>query len=310
MRAGSAGWLLLLVTWGGLRGAAPPFDELPLRDTLRAEPDVVATLPDDARARLGARFQAAGAGDTSADPIGTGAPSASALAAAVDLARQARSADALVIGVVGRRCGAGDAGRNADRRRVAAAAARRCGGDQHRRPRGAGAERRGGGVAARVGGRRARAAAGTGRGLARRGGRGGRHRLRERRLAGRAGAEHVVGLRRASAGGCGDGGCDGGAPDAAARADGGASMDMGAGGDGRTRPDGGARGAGGAGGALATAGVHTAAYTPPCTRRRRTRRRRPTERRRSDDAANAARCAALATLAPAATTAARRFVQR
>ena len=101
MRAGSSGWLLLLVTLGGCAGAAPPFDELPLRDTLRADPEIVATLPDDARARLGARFQAAGAGDTAADPIRMAAPSVSGLAAEVDRVRQARSADALVVGVLG-----------------------------------------------------------------------------------------------------------------------------------------------------------------------------------------------------------------
>ncbi|MES1205852.1 MAG: hypothetical protein ABUS79_07935 [Pseudomonadota bacterium] len=92
---------MLLVALGACAGAAPPFDELPLRDTLRAEPDVVATLPVDARARLGARFQSAAAGDTAADPVAMAASSASGLATEVDRARQARSADALVIGLVG-----------------------------------------------------------------------------------------------------------------------------------------------------------------------------------------------------------------
>src|SRR5437764_541627 len=59
---------------------------------------------------------------------------------------------------------------------------------------------RGCGVAARAGGGRARPAARTRRGLARRGGRGGRHGVRERRLARGAGAEHVVGIRRARRG--------------------------------------------------------------------------------------------------------------
>ncbi len=101
MRAGCAGWLLLLLTVVGCAGAAPPFDELPLRDTLRAEPDVVAALPDDARARLGARFQAAGAGDTSSDAIAVAGATGARLAAEVDGARQARAADALVVGLVG-----------------------------------------------------------------------------------------------------------------------------------------------------------------------------------------------------------------
>jgi hypothetical protein len=100
MRSATCGWLLLLITVGGCAGAAPPFDELPLRDTLRAEPEVVAALPGDARARLATRFQTAAARDTAADAVES-APSVARVAAQVDLARQNRSADALVIGVVG-----------------------------------------------------------------------------------------------------------------------------------------------------------------------------------------------------------------
>jgi hypothetical protein len=100
MRGSWRGWLLLAITTVGCAGG-PPLDELPLRDALRAEPDVVAALPDDARARLAARFQAEGAGDTASDPVEAGALAASPLVAQADVARQHRSADALVIGLVG-----------------------------------------------------------------------------------------------------------------------------------------------------------------------------------------------------------------
>ncbi len=118
-------WLLLLVTIAGCAPAAPPFGELPLRDALRADPEVVAALPDGERGRLAARFQAAAAADTAADAVdqaGTlegllGAPATTppgdaqlrqgetagapaALVDGLDRARQRRSADALVIGVV------------------------------------------------------------------------------------------------------------------------------------------------------------------------------------------------------------------
>jgi hypothetical protein len=89
-----------LITLAGCASGGPPFDELPLRDTLRADPEAVAALPDESRARLAARFQAAGAADTAADPVEASAAPA-ALLAQVDLARQHRSADALVVGIVG-----------------------------------------------------------------------------------------------------------------------------------------------------------------------------------------------------------------
>jgi hypothetical protein len=92
--------LLLFITLGGCGSGAPPFDELPLRDTLRADPEAVAALSDEARLRLAARFQSAGAADTGADPVEAGAATAAAVAQ-VDVARQHRSADALVIGTIG-----------------------------------------------------------------------------------------------------------------------------------------------------------------------------------------------------------------
>ena len=95
------GWLLLAVTVAGCAGGGPPFDELPLRDALHADPEVVAALPDDARARLASRFQTAGARDTASDPVETLAVVPSLLAGDADTARQRRSADALVIGLIG-----------------------------------------------------------------------------------------------------------------------------------------------------------------------------------------------------------------
>ncbi|HSS38979.1 MAG TPA: hypothetical protein VLT58_09430, partial [Polyangia bacterium] len=232
MRTGSAGWLLLLVTWGGCAGAAPPFEELPLRDTLRAEPDVVATLPDDARARLGARFQAAGAGDTAADPIAIGTPSASALAAEVDRARQARSADALVVGVVG-----GGAAQALPAGTQSAATSPLPPLEGAAATSTADVEARALNGAAGASLRELIAAA---------------HAQRLERVVGWPVAAVAVGdtvyvngawlvalapstFVARDAGGCGDGGCGGGAPDAASRADGGATMEMGARGGGGTR---------------------------------------------------------------------------
>src|SRR5690348_3088579 len=92
--------LLLFITLGGCGSGAPPFDELPLRDTLRADPEVVAALPGEARLRLAARFESAGAADTGADPVEAASTPAAAVAQ-VDVARQHRAADALVIGTIG-----------------------------------------------------------------------------------------------------------------------------------------------------------------------------------------------------------------
>ncbi len=93
--------LLLAITVAGCSGGGPPLDELPLRDALRAEPEVVAALPDDVRARLASRLQAVGAGDTASDPVDTGAVAPALLVTEADTARAHRSADALVVGLVG-----------------------------------------------------------------------------------------------------------------------------------------------------------------------------------------------------------------
>ena len=93
--------LLWAASWalGGCGDSAPPFDELPLRDALRADPAVIAALPDDARSRLAVRLRAAGASDDPADVVERLA-SPPATGAALDAAREQRRADALVVGVV------------------------------------------------------------------------------------------------------------------------------------------------------------------------------------------------------------------
>ena len=97
---GRAGCLCaVLVVIGGCGDEAPPLDELPLRDALRADPAVVAALPDDARSRLAARFLAAEGADDGADAV---APPGSPAAAVslLDRARAERQADALIVGEI------------------------------------------------------------------------------------------------------------------------------------------------------------------------------------------------------------------
>ena len=94
-------WLwLVVVVLGGCGEGPPPLDELPLRDALRADPEVVAALTDGARATLAARLEAARAGDAVADDVGTGAEEPAAQVAALDLARARRSGGPLIAGVI------------------------------------------------------------------------------------------------------------------------------------------------------------------------------------------------------------------
>ena len=93
--------LLCGMSWAavGCGDAAPPFDDLPLRDALRAEPAVIAALPDDLRSRLAARLQAARTADESSDVVES-LDSPSATIASLDAGRQLRQADALVAGEI------------------------------------------------------------------------------------------------------------------------------------------------------------------------------------------------------------------
>lgn len=105
------------VSTGGCEQAAPPFDELPLRDALRADPGVVASLPAESRVRLAARFEAARAADVKVDELPDD-PGAAPVPAATwvelaDRVRQARAAEPLLLGLIHERAAwpvAGDQG--------------------------------------------------------------------------------------------------------------------------------------------------------------------------------------------------------
>lgn len=92
-------WPLLLCV--GCDQGEPPFDALPLRDALRADPAILAGLSDEARARLAARFETARLGDTTVDHL-TAVPSATpaTVVAHMDQARLQRQAEPLLLGVI------------------------------------------------------------------------------------------------------------------------------------------------------------------------------------------------------------------
>ena len=92
----------LLILFAGCDGGPPPFEELPLRDALCADPEMVASLTESAKSTLAARFEAARAGDVAIDEIGenvTAKPAA--MVAALDRARQRRQSEALIVGTIG-----------------------------------------------------------------------------------------------------------------------------------------------------------------------------------------------------------------
>jgi hypothetical protein len=92
----------LLILLAGCDGGAPPFEELPLRDALCADPQMVASLTESAKGTLAARFEAARTSDVASDEIGenvTAKPAA--LVAALDRARQRRQGEALIVGTIG-----------------------------------------------------------------------------------------------------------------------------------------------------------------------------------------------------------------
>ena len=96
------GWLsigLSTLVLVGCGDGTPPLDELPLRDTLRADPAVVAALGDSARQRLAARFEAAVTDDAVSDAVAEG-PTPANEVRSLDEARGRRAADALVMGVI------------------------------------------------------------------------------------------------------------------------------------------------------------------------------------------------------------------
>lgn len=92
-------WPLLVLA--GCDQGEPPFDELPLRDALRADPAVLATLPDAARARLASRFEDAREGDSIVDHFSDDPSEACELRVFnVDRTRQARQAEPLLLGLI------------------------------------------------------------------------------------------------------------------------------------------------------------------------------------------------------------------
>ena len=103
MRTRPIAGALLLVALAGCDDGAPPFDDLPLRDALRADPAVIAALSDDARQRLAARLEAARTVDDSGDPIAgdLATTQPALLVTQADAARAQRSSDALIVGTIG-----------------------------------------------------------------------------------------------------------------------------------------------------------------------------------------------------------------
>jgi hypothetical protein len=92
-------WPLFLLA--GCDQGELPFDELPLRDALRADPAVLAGLSDATRAHLAARFEAARTGDLTVDHFSDQPSAARALVIdRMDRVRQARQAQPLLLGVV------------------------------------------------------------------------------------------------------------------------------------------------------------------------------------------------------------------
>lgn len=92
VRWGGAAMALVFV---GCGGELPPYDELPLRDTLLADSRAIATLAPDARARLAARFEAARTGGAlTVQAPGEALPAP--LVRAVDAPREQANQDALV----------------------------------------------------------------------------------------------------------------------------------------------------------------------------------------------------------------------
>lgn len=82
----------------GCGDEAPPYDVLPLRDALRAAPEVVATLPEDSRRDLALRFEEAAGVDPETLAFASEALSLEPLVTSADAAREADGKDALVLG--------------------------------------------------------------------------------------------------------------------------------------------------------------------------------------------------------------------
>lgn len=93
--------LLIVPTLGACAAGTAPFEDLPLRDALSADPEVILGLSGDARRRLAERLEeaqrtAAPAEDMEQNPLGTPAAEVRQL----DTSREARGQDALVVGLL------------------------------------------------------------------------------------------------------------------------------------------------------------------------------------------------------------------
>jgi hypothetical protein len=93
----------LVLLGSGCGEDAPPLDQLPLRDGLRADPAVVASLSAPARVRLAARLEAARTGDLAGDPVDLADGGPGGLVSRLDGLRERRSAEPLVAGSVDQR---------------------------------------------------------------------------------------------------------------------------------------------------------------------------------------------------------------
>ena len=93
---------LMLLALAGCDDGTPPLDQLPLRDALRVDPAVIATLPDDARQRLATRLETARTTDDASDPVAgdPGATQPALLMTEADAARALRAGDALIVGTI------------------------------------------------------------------------------------------------------------------------------------------------------------------------------------------------------------------
>lgn len=96
-RLACASPLLLLAACGEI---APPLEQLPLRDTLRADPEVVAALDDGARRSLADRLLLTPVSEATADPVDDPGAPPQELVGRLDRARERRGQDALVTGVL------------------------------------------------------------------------------------------------------------------------------------------------------------------------------------------------------------------
>jgi hypothetical protein len=99
--------VVVIAAAAGCDDDGPPLDELPLRDALRADPEVLAALSPASRRRLAARLAAARASDRGADQLddddADAAESPRMLVAALDRTRVGRHGDPLIVGAIAAR---------------------------------------------------------------------------------------------------------------------------------------------------------------------------------------------------------------